>query len=63
MLISIQACIEVQATQPSKVITLEVIERKADLAPASGLGLFIRETHELLQPLQTVVLNEQVDPG
>ncbi|MGT2455327.1 ISKra4 family transposase [Cupriavidus basilensis] len=61
MRISIQACIEGEGTQPSKVITVGVIERKADFAPASGLGLFLRETHELLQQLQTVVLNEQVD--
>ncbi|GAB7546861.1 hypothetical protein [Cupriavidus sp. 8B] len=40
--------------QPSKVITVGVLERKADFAPASGLGLFIRERHELLQQLQTV---------
>ncbi|MGT2434038.1 hypothetical protein ACU4HD_44555 (plasmid) [Cupriavidus basilensis] len=40
MRISIQACIEGEGTQPSKVITVGVIERKADFAPASGLGLF-----------------------
>lgn len=61
MRISIQACIEGEGVQPSKVITVGVIERAADGAPASGLGLFIRESQELLRQLQAVVLNEQVD--
>ncbi|AEI81904.1 hypothetical protein CNE_BB1p04800 (plasmid) [Cupriavidus necator N-1] len=35
-----------------------MIERNADVAPASGLGLFIRESQEILRRLQTVVLTE-----
>lgn len=61
MRISIQACIERAGEQPSKVIEVAVIERNADVAPASGLGLFIRESQEILRQLQTVVLTEQVD--
>lgn len=60
--ISIQACIEGEGAQPSKAITVDVIEREADFALASGLGLSIRETHVLLQQLQTVVTNERIDP-
>ena len=61
MRISIQACIEGEGAHPSKVITVGVVERKDSFAPASGLGLFMRETHALLKRLQTVVLDEQVD--
>lgn len=61
MRISIQACIERAGEQPSKVIEVAVIERNADVASASGLGLFIRESQEILRQLQTVVLTEQVD--
>jgi hypothetical protein len=61
MRISIQACIERAGEQPSKVIEVAVIERNADVAPASGLGLFIRESQEILRQLQTVVLTEKVD--
>ena len=61
MRISIQACIEGEGVQPSKVITVGVVERQDSFAPASGLGLFMRETHALLKQLQTVVLDEQVD--
>ncbi|CAN7777209.1 hypothetical protein LJR175_007862 [Variovorax sp. LjRoot175] len=61
MRISIQACIEGEGSQPSKVITVGVIEREDRFAPGSGLGLFMRETHALLKQLQTVVLDEQVD--
>ena len=58
MRISIQACIEGEGSQPSKVITVGVIEREDRFAPASGLGLFMRETRALLRKLQTVVLDE-----
>jgi len=61
MRISIQACIEGEGSQPSKVITVGVVERQDSFAPAAGLGLFMRETHALLKQLQTVVLDEQVD--
>ena len=61
MRISIQACIEGEGSQPSKVITVGVVERHDSFAPAAGLGLFMRETHAMLKRLQTVVLDEQVD--
>ena len=60
MRISIQVCIEGAGAQPAKMITVGVIECKADFAPGSVLGLFIRETREPLQQLQTVLLNERV---
>ena len=59
MRISIQACIEGEGSQPSKVITVAVVERQDSFALAAGL-LFMRETHALPKQLQTVVLNEQV---
>ena len=40
--------------------TLGTIERNDNWVPASGLGLFLRETHALLRQLQNVVLAEQV---
>jgi len=57
MRISIQACIEGEGAQPSKVITVGIVEREDNFAPASGMGLFMRETHSLLKQLQTVALD------
>jgi hypothetical protein len=61
MRFSIQACIQGEGLEPSRVITVGVVDREDDFAPASGLGLFMREAHELLEKLQTVLLNGQVD--
>ena len=60
MRITIQALIEgVQGSEP-RAETIGVVERDADGAPASGLGLFLRETHAVLRQLQAVLLREQV---
>lgn len=40
-------------------MTVGVIERSADLTPASGLGLLLHETKQLLRQLQTIVVAEQ----
>ena len=40
-------------------VTIGVIERSADLTPASGLGLLLQETKELLRELQTNVVAKQ----
>jgi hypothetical protein len=40
-------------------VTVGVIERSADLTPASGLGLFLQETKDLLRELQAVVVAGQ----
>jgi hypothetical protein len=40
-------------------VTIGVIERDADSAPSSGLGLFLQETKDLLQKLQAIVVEEQ----
>lgn len=40
-------------------VTVGVIERSADLTPASGLGLLLQETKDLSQKLQTVIVAEQ----
>ena len=60
MRITIQALIEgVKGGEPLTE-TIGVVERDADGAPASGLGLFLRETHALLRQLQAIVLRGQV---
>jgi hypothetical protein len=60
MRITIQALIEgVEESEPHAE-TIGVVERDADGAPASGLGLFLRETHAVLRQLQAVVLREQI---
>ena len=60
MRITIQALIEgVQGSEP-RAETIGVVERDADGAPASGLGLFLREPHVVLRQLQAVLLREQV---
>ncbi|MEP6593344.1 MAG: hypothetical protein ABJC51_06615, partial [Acidobacteriota bacterium] len=40
-------------------VTVGVIDRGADLTPASGLGLLLQETKDLLRELQTIVVAEQ----
>ena len=40
-------------------VTVGVIERGVNLTPASGLGLLLQETKDLLRELQTVVVAEQ----
>jgi len=40
---------------------LAVIERDSFADPASGLGLWVREAHELLERIQSGVLDEQVE--
>ena len=42
-------------------VTVGVIERSADLTPASGLGLFLQETKDLLRELQAVVVAGRID--
>ena len=49
MRISIQVCIEGAGAQPSKRITVGVIECKADFAPGSGLGLESRAQGKLIE--------------
>ena len=61
MRISIQACIDGQGASPPRVITIGCVERDAGVDPASGMGLFVREAHELLRQMQAIVLREQAD--
>ena len=60
MRITIQATIDGVKGQLPRTETLGTIERDDNWVPASGLGLFLRETHALLRQLQSVVLAEQV---
>ena len=61
MRISIQATIENENGSCAQVIQVGEITREADVDPASGFGLFVREANALLRQIQTVVLNEQAD--
>ncbi len=61
MRISIRAHIETDDSQSVEPIIVGVIERAGDGDPASGLGLFLRESRELLRQIQAVVLDRQVD--
>ena len=60
MRITIQAVVDGVKGQAPCTETLVTIERDDNWVPASGLGLFLRETHALLRQLQNVVLAEQV---
>jgi len=60
MRITIQALVDREDGKPPTPVVLGVVERKSGGVPSSGLGLFIRETHDLLQQLQAVLLLEQV---
>ena len=48
MRISIQACVQGEDSSP-RVISIGCVDRDAGVDPASGLGLFLREAHELLR--------------
>ena len=61
MRITIQALIEGVEGREPRAETIGVVDRDADGAPASGLGLFLRETHALLRQLQAVVAGDHVD--
>jgi hypothetical protein len=61
MRISIQACLESEGSSSPKVITIGCVERNPGVDPASGMGLFVREAHELLRQLHAIVLREQAD--
>ena len=58
MRIVIQAGIE-QASGRRDTVELGVVERAADAAPSSGLGLLLAESRQLLAALQKVVIAEQ----
>lgn len=60
MRITIHARIEGEDGQVQSTVEIGVIQRDAQAAPSSGLGLFLRDAHSILQKLQDVVLQEQV---
>ncbi len=60
MRITVQVLIQTGADQTLRTETLGVIERDAERAPASGLGLSVGDNHEIVRKLQAVVLREQV---
>jgi len=47
MRISIQACIESDDSSSPKVIAIGRVEHDAGVDPASGIGLFVQEAHEV----------------
>lgn len=60
MRITIQAVVDREDGRRPVIVELGAVERATDQHPSSGLGLFIRETHDILQRLQSVVLQEQI---
>lgn len=60
MRIAIHARIEGEDGQVQSSVEIGAVERDSQDAPSSGLGLFLRDTHSILQKLQDVVLQEQV---
>lgn len=59
MRITVTAQVEGADGKAARSVTVAVIERCANFAPSSGLGLFLGESHELLRKLQAVVLQEE----
>lgn len=59
MRITIQAQVEDPHGHAPRSVTIGVIDRAADSAPASGLGLFLGEAHEILRKVQAVMLQEE----
>lgn len=59
MRITIQAVVDREDGRRPVVVDLGAIERVSDQHPSSGLGLFVRETHDILLRLQSVVLQKQ----
>ena len=60
MRITIWALVEGIDGEAPRAEMIGVVKRDADDAPASGLGLYLRETRALLRQLQAVVVREQV---
>lgn len=59
MRITIQAVVDREDGLSPATVALGTIERQPDCAPSSGLGLFVGESHDILQRLQGVMLQEQ----
>ena len=59
MRITIQEVVDRQDGLAPETFALGAVRREPDCDPSSGLGLFIRETHDMLLRLQSVVLKEQ----
>ncbi|MEJ8825974.1 hypothetical protein WKW80_28775 [Variovorax humicola] len=59
MRITIQAVVDRQDGLPPETLELGAVQREQDCDPSSGLGLFIRETHDMLERLQSILLKEQ----
>ena len=58
--IPIQAVIESGDGMLDCVMPISVLERIADHAPASCLGMLLREGRQVLRTIQTVLVEEQV---
>ncbi|MDM0117950.1 hypothetical protein QTI66_38340 [Variovorax sp. J22R133] len=59
MRISIHALVDREDGLPPETVALGGVHREPDCDPSSGLGLFVREAHDMLLRLQSVVLKEQ----
>ncbi len=60
MRITVQAVIESGDGTADRIVPISLLERTADHAPSSGLGMLLREGNKVLQSLQTVFVEEQV---
>jgi len=59
MQITIQAVVDREDGRRPVAVELGTLERESDYTPSSGLGLFVRESHDILLRLQSVLLQEQ----
>jgi len=59
MRITIQAVVDREDGLPPETFALGGVQREPGCDPSCGLGLFVRETYDMLQRLQSVVLKEQ----
>ena len=59
MRITIQAVVDREDGLPPETFALGAVQREHDCHPSSGLGLFVRETHDMLERLQSILLKEQ----
>ena len=59
MRLIVEVLIEGADRTTSSPVTVGVIARSADLNPASGLGLLLQETKDLMQQRPPIVVAEQ----
>jgi len=61
MRISIFVQVEGDEAGSGRTVPIGTIERDSLSNPALGMGRWVQEAHELLEPIQAVILDEQAD--